>query len=1824
MRRLIVLMLIAALFVPIAMPVRSLALQMRAYPHEESVLASLFDSVVAAWHKLLATPQEGGDEMPESYTMPPVVAPAAPATEATIRSSIVDLDIVPGGGLDLQVGETAALMANPVDSTGNTLQGITAEWTSSDPSVAQVSDSGEVEAIALGTATMTATVGGLSATMDVTVEDTQSVAAGDPLPDNETGSLYMTSNSLGTAPGRATPGAATRAVATDGTERPGSANFTFDVPLVNLTGRKMDVALNLNYNSRLWNTSTVGGTQNGTTHLTYDVDSGWPAPGFRLGYGQLESQTTAGYTLTDPDGTRHELRLLPNSPLYESTDGTFIFYNPATHIVTYTDGTQVRYAAAGGGKRSYPTRITDRHGNFINITYVSNVGPKISTVQDTMLRVTRFYYATNGDLSRITVPTYLNQTGGDGCDPSRIVCRERTAALFIYSPLSITGAFSSTISVTRPTDPQRVIKYIYFPQTGAFSGEGSGYEYSYSTYGMIYKIRKLRQMKLNAGTTAVTSSQEAAWTEYNYHGTPLPPPSTAELTGAPFYTKRTDEWAGRTTTGDPPFYSFYVDEAQGISKITAPDGRVTETRTITDSNDPNYGLVKETLVKESENGPVLSKISTTWDPSVNDRNPRQLRIEQTNEARQTRATAFSDYDEYNNARTISQYDFGAVDGPAGTELRRTKITFERRTTYWTRRLVNLPTRVEVYDETGGANRLLSMTDYAYDTYALIGYNDIKMHDLTFNTASPAYQPATAARGNLTTVVTYPDVTNTSNQILDTIHYDVAGNALSETDSCCGLKRFFYTVAYHYAYVESETDGPASSGPQLTVNFMYDRYTGLVRKITDENGQSVTLDYWPQSLRLSRTTRADGSWSEQIYDDRIYATPAPGRANQHSMLISNIGPANSNGDNLTSYEYTDGRGDTTRTLADNNAQGYTTVDIVFDNMGRIDKISNPYLTDYNARNTQPVTPATGPWTKRTYDLLDRIKTVTMPGNTGVIKTDYDGKVTKVTDQAGRQRRQIVDGLNRIVQVHEPDATSGDLGTTSSPVQSTSYQYDALNNLVQVTQGAQHRFFKYDSLSRLTYERQVEQAAPYATTPDPLTNNSAWSSKYTYDDENLVAYDDPRQAHTQFEYDPLNRVTNITHSNEIAANTNGITTPNVTYTYGGSATSLNNGRLIKVATSAIGSTVPATEQNYTYNQMGQVIGQTQKIGSTAYSLSYTYNKMGQQLTETYPSGRIVTYEYNHGSHLTGMHDATRSYLSGITYGAYGLPESETLGNGTTESFSYNARLQLSSMSLKKANVTLQRYDYTYGTIGTSGAINEAQNAGEIAGIDGFIGTTTAPPAQQWRQRFKYDQLGRLGSAEEYVGDNGGLTYRAAYTYDIYGNRYQSGAQNVGLPSYTNVVSSDVNTQTNRFTSGTGIQYDSAGNITTDQKFKQMQYKYDSNGKQRWAKKITDNSEANYVYDGLGQRVAVQMSDVWRYMVYDINGQMIAEYGGLASGESGVQYINSDHQGSTRVVTDRAGTVAARHDYFPFGEEIQAGVGLRTSSQGYVTTDKTRQRYTGLERDEDSGLDNTLFRKYESAAGRWTSPDPYSGSMDVRDPQSYNRYAYVENDPVNRVDHTGLTYQLVCWFLPFNHESAGPLMDCAFVDIPESFGEGGGDPSRGGGGVGRRQKKKKQKKQCPPSAEDLLKNPVVQQALNDAFTASQYGDPKNAHEEGGFIMADSNGNITSATIFRVAPGNPNSSGPLENKNLNNNAVPNVPGLTLVGIFHTHPYDKGMAVTGYTGAQYADPKKASPADKDLSKKPPTGLGVPGLIAYQDKKGKRKNSKYGPKRGKCTTVSVP
>jgi RHS repeat-associated protein len=118
-----------------------------------------------------------------------------------------------------------------------------------------------------------------------------------------------------------------------------------------------------------------------------------------------------------------------------------------------------------------------------------------------------------------------------------------------------------------------------------------------------------------------------------------------------------------------------------------------------------------------------------------------------------------------------------------------------------------------------------------------------------------------------------------------------------------------------------------------------------------------------------------------------------------------------------------------------------------------------------------------------------------------------------------------------------------------------------------------------------------------------------------------------------------------------------------------------------------------------------------------------------------------------------------------------------------------------------------------------------------------------------------------------------------------------------------------------------------------------------------------------------------------------------------------------GSPRIITNAIGQAVSRHDYLAFGDEVTdtvGNVGGRNSTHGYGVDDELRQDYTGYQKDDESGLEFAQARYYNGKHGRFTSVDPMTGSANVKDPQTFNRYSYSMNSPYKFTDPLGLIAQ------------------------------------------------------------------------------------------------------------------------------------------------------------------------------------------------------------------------
>jgi RHS repeat-associated protein len=120
----------------------------------------------------------------------------------------------------------------------------------------------------------------------------------------------------------------------------------------------------------------------------------------------------------------------------------------------------------------------------------------------------------------------------------------------------------------------------------------------------------------------------------------------------------------------------------------------------------------------------------------------------------------------------------------------------------------------------------------------------------------------------------------------------------------------------------------------------------------------------------------------------------------------------------------------------------------------------------------------------------------------------------------------------------------------------------------------------------------------------------------------------------------------------------------------------------------------------------------------------------------------------------------------------------------------------------------------------------------------------------------------------------------------------------------------------------------------------------------------------------------------------------------------------------------------DYAPFGEEISSVIGGRGGVTGYGVDEGLRQKFTGKERDTETGLDEFGARYYSNSLGRFMQPDRSPLGIAMADPQSWNLFSYVRNRPTRFVDiggnwATDVHAQIVTFALQ-GYLSAGELQE------------------------------------------------------------------------------------------------------------------------------------------------------------------------------------------------------
>jgi RHS repeat-associated protein len=1069
--------------------------------------------------------------------------------------------------------------------------------------------------------------------------------------------------------------------------------------------------------------------------------------------------------------------------------------------------------------------------------------------------------------------------------------------------------------------------------------------------------------------------------------------------------------------------------------------------------------VENTITYYDTSGSLLKTVSKVWN-SIN-----QLSGECETLPNGQTSGKFYVYQSYNPANwsslnpaatstnlptDVAEYDYtsslgsgsGCVRPSPGTLL----PTRETKTTYWVApsptplfpgypSLLDRPATVQVYGVASGSQALLQETDYSYDGTSPTGVTPTPYgHDET-NYGSGS----TAPRGNPTTV-TKKCLTGCTTNSVTTYTYDTTGQRLSSKDANGNTTNYLYTDNYTTddgspsgntnAYLTKITE-PSTNGVAHVTTFQYGYEDGKLRNKTDENSRVTTYCYWTGGcsgssfdpfVRLISVKYPDNGLSTFSYID---AGPSPS-VTTTTGITSSL--------NLTSTTTYDAIGRPVQTALTSDPDGTSYAATTYDGMAKPWQVYNP--TRCSTPTTNCGTETTWGFATYTYDALGRTTTVADPDGS-VATTVYSNNQTTVTDEVGNQRTSQNDALGRLTYVWEAPAQYN---------YETDYAYDALNNLLSVTQKGgstsgnwRTRSFIYDSLSRLT----------------SATNPESGTITYAYDaDGNVLTKTapSPNQASTgtktvvtTYAYDQLNRITERSYADSDTSNP---PTANSSYGYDGVAIASTN--CPENTPPALTDTYPVGRRtamcdgsgatSWTHDQVGRLWSEKRIINGHTQTTSYAYNLDGSLATLTYPStGKIVTYTVGGAGRPTAAQDTADSinYVESATYAPPGELTSAIFGNasgfnGMTVTNAYSDRLQPILLSATSPSGTLFSHCFDFHlrvSINTSPCSFSASTVGDNGNVYQIVNTTSTTR----NQNFMYDPLNRIEQAYS-SGTQWGETFGPAATspgvapltpgIDAWGNLTNRSA----VTGKTYYEPLDAPALTNNEL--TGYTYDPAGNMTNNSG---SAYNYDAENR------LVTAGGYNYYYDGDGNRVAKSNGSTgtlyWRGPTGDpisessITGTSQEEYIFFDSTRiarrdvsGGAQhYYFSDHLGSHAVVENATGSSCEQDiDYYPYGGVVY----------DYCATVTQHYRFTGKERDTESGLDNFGARYFASTMGRFMTPDwaarptavPYAV---FGDPQSLNLYTYVRNDPVSRADADGHCYRgygIECG----SHDGPGYLMD------------------------------------------------------------------------------------------------------------------------------------------------------------------------------------------------------
>ena len=527
------------------------------------------------------------------------------------------------------------------------------------------------------------------------------------------------------------------------------------------------------------------------------------------------------------------------------------------------------------------------------------------------------------------------------------------------------------------------------------------------------------------------------------------------------------------------------------------------------------------------------------------------------------------------------------------------------------------------------------------------------------------------------------------------------------------------------------------------------------------------------------------------------------------------------------------------------------------------------------------------------------------------------------------------------------TQPDAGTTR-------YKYDSRHNVrfsqdAQQAAGGKVSYFSYDPFSRMIRSGEVARAFASLDANRAYafeTGAASWTSRYIYDIDDVYDIDDIDDAGES-----------------------------------GAAAFWPVGRPVRIEQNTDADAAAEVTARVAYDREGRVTRRRVAIeGLPDKDVFYSYDLAGKVTAMVYPDGGEVHYAYDAAGRLAGVTDAEGNALATYAYDGDGRMTTHKVGHAVggalaTGAYAYNVRDWVSRIDYPGRFTLSQAYD-AVGNV-TSQRYRRAATEALKTAI------------------YAYDGLHRLKSF------NLGTTHARTYAYDANGNvthvatggdtatyAYSRGSTPNQLDSLTIAGSTDtfVYNANGAATqvAGNAMAYDHRGLLTG---YGAHAYTLDAEG---YRVKKTGGGSTVYYIRGAGGSVLA---------TYDAAGNLTAAYV-YAAGErlarvagGVVSYYLKDHLGSTRTLLSSDGTAEATYDYWPYGEVL--------ASSG---TDSAPFKFTGHERDEESGLDFMPFRSYRPGSLRFLQVDPRAEKYPELSP-----YTYTAGNPLKYWDPDGRRIRL-----------------------------------------------------------------------------------------------------------------------------------------------------------------------------------------------------------------------